>query len=687
MLPDGNVGPRAERPSVVYNTTANQYLVVWRALVAAGDGFEVYGRIHAANGTPVGGQFRISDMGPDGSPLFNVEDIPDVTYNSAANEYLVVWAADDDAGTVDNELEIYAQRISAAGAEVGTNDVRISDAGGLGNTTWNAREPAVAYNATANEYMVVWRADDDAAGTADDENEVFGQRLAGATAAEVGTNDVRLSDMGPNANPNFDALSPDVAANPTSNEYMVTWEGDDDTGTLVDGETEIYGQRVSASGAEVGTNDVRLSDMGADGNANFDANDPAVTHLTRTNEYLVAWEGEDDTGALVDAEHEIYVQRVTATGVEAGNNDVRVSDAGPDGNAQFDAVDPDVVANPVAGEYLVVWEGDDDVAPAVLDDEEIFGQRLTSAAVETGTNDFRISKMGPDPGTTYEAFNPAVAFGATPNQYFVAWEGDDNTAPLIDGEFEIYARLNGAGPPLSTTEVCKPITPTPAPAGDPSKVTLSTAQLLINQRISQAAVLRANAINKWLEDGVTGSDLCGGTLAPADFGQGVVLGAQPNPPTPAQPSPRAITPGPVGGGNPAAVQLTRDQLLINQRISQAAVRRVNALKARLDGGLTGGDLVDGAITREKLADQLGVLAAPTPVTTTPKTTTNVAPATPGNPSAVTLSKTQLLINQRISQAAVRRSNELRDRLRAGLKGTDFQDGTLTANDISAAAKP
>jgi len=62
--------------------------------------------------------------------------------------------------------------------EIGTNDFRISDAGGTGTATAAAFRPAVAFNATANEYLMVWYADDTDAGLVDGEREIFGQRLA-----------------------------------------------------------------------------------------------------------------------------------------------------------------------------------------------------------------------------------------------------------------------------------------------------------------------------------------------------------------------------------------------------------------------------------------------------------------------------------------------------------------------------
>ena len=53
---------------------------------------------------------------------------------------------------------------------------------------------------------------------------------------------------------------------------------------------------------------------------------------TRANEYLVAWDGEDDAGALVNEEDEVYVQRLGPDGAEIGGDDVRVSTMGADGN-------------------------------------------------------------------------------------------------------------------------------------------------------------------------------------------------------------------------------------------------------------------------------------------------------------------------------------------------------------------
>jgi hypothetical protein len=138
--------------------------------------------------------------------------------------------------------------------------------------------------------------------------------------------------------------------------------------------------------------------------------------------------------------------------------------------------------------------------------------------------------------------------------------------------------------PTTPTTPKPPTTPTPpkGPSGN-AHFTLSAAQLLINQRIGQAAIRRLNAVAAKLDG------------RPA--------------PTP----PKAHKGG--------TVTLSAAQLLINQRIYQAAIRRAAILEARLD---------------HKPAPHFGS----------------------GKGGTVRLTLGQLVVNQRIAQAAVRRANAL-----------------------------
>ncbi|HKP19384.1 MAG TPA: hypothetical protein VJT84_12970 [Gaiellaceae bacterium] len=443
----------ASDAAVAYNATNNEYLVVWHGddtpPLANGE-TEIFGqRVDAATGAEVGANdFRISDMGPDGTFAFEARD-PAVAYNATNNEYLVVWWGDDDtAPLVNGEREIFGQRLDAAtGAEVGVNDFRISDMGTDGETSFAAFDPAVAHNQTNNQYVVVWRGDDGTAPLVDEEFEIFGQRLDAATGAEVGTNDFRISDMGPDGSTGFFASDPAVAYNSRSNQYLVVWHGDDQLKTLVDQEFEIFGQRLNAAtGAQVGGNDFRISDMGPNGSVNFFALWPDVAYNSRSNQYLVVWAGDDNRAPLVDNEVEIFGQRLTTTGGATGGNDFRISDLGPNKNLSFAALNPAVAYNVTGNEYLVVWEGDDDTPPLVDGENEIFGQRLTATGGATGANDFRLSDLGPDGDVNFAASHPAVAHGAAGNEYLVVWHGDEDAPPLADNEFEIFGqRFTPAG--------------------------------------------------------------------------------------------------------------------------------------------------------------------------------------------------------------------------------------------------
>ena len=401
--------------------------------------------------------FRVSEMGPDGSVLFGGTQAA-VAYNSTNDEFLIVWEGEDNTPPlVENENEIFGQRIDAeTGAAIGPR-LRLSDMGPNGDPAYDARSPAVAYNATQNEYLVVWVGDDDTGLLLDGEDEIYGQRVDAATGTEVGANDFRISDMGPDGATGFDADVPDVAYSPTAGEYLVVWEADDDTGLLIEGENEIFVQRIdAATGTEVGANDLRVSDMGTDGDNTFDARDPAVAWSFTHNEYLVVWEADDNTGLLTDGENEIWGQRIDATtGTEVGSNDFRISDMGPDANTTFDARMPDVVFNVGVGEYLVVWEGDDDTPPLVGGEDEIFGQRIDGATGgEVGSNDFRVSDMGPNGSDLYAAGQPAVAYDPVAGEYLVIWEADDDGSGLTEGEHEIFLqRLDSLGNETGVNDV------------------------------------------------------------------------------------------------------------------------------------------------------------------------------------------------------------------------------------------
>ena len=429
MGPYTNPDYDALNPAVAYNSTDNQYLVVWSGSDDVVGEYEIWGqRVNAATGAQIGSDFQISFMGPANDPAFDAED-PDVVYNSATNQYLVVWSADH---FVDGDLEIWGRRVSPEGTLLGSM-VRVSVMGTGTDPDYDAQNPAVTYNRFYNHYLVVWEGDHTAGTLVNNEFEIWARRLDASTEW-IDADMRRMSDMGGSGDESYDAHHPDVAYNSVNNQYLIVWEGDDNATGMADDEFEIWGQRLYADLTGVGANDFRISDMGGSGNADLDALDPAAAYNPHDNQYLVVWEGDD----YAADEFDIYGQRLTATGGGVGPNDFVLSNPGSGPNGSYDAINPAVVHDFRNNEYLVVWQDDE---LGVLE-FEIWCQRVNAANGEAIGFDTRLSDMGPDGNASYIAQTPDLAYsGFNNHQSLIAWSGDDST----DGEFEIWAQRFTSG--------------------------------------------------------------------------------------------------------------------------------------------------------------------------------------------------------------------------------------------------
>jgi hypothetical protein len=426
MGADGDASRGAFNSTVAYNSKDNEYLVVWSGDGGATDDEdEIYGqRIDAATGAQIGGDFPISAFGTQGDVSHGAVD-PVVAYDAADNQYLVAWYAGDLVNN--NDFEIYGQRLSASGAEIGANDFPISTTGPNGDPTRKAYAPAIAYDSTASEYLVVWVADKLTAG----EFEIFGQRITAATGAETGPDDFRISNVGNDGDTQRAAEAPSAAYDSQNDQYLVVWDGDQ----LANDKFEVYGQLVSSAGAEVGS-DFQISTTfnNQPNNTARKAFSPTVAYGSQPNEYLVAWEGNPLTQI---GEYEIFGQRVSATGTKVGTNNLRISTVGVDQDMNRIGENPAASYNPVANEYVVVFDGD---GLSTNNEFEIFGQRLSAAGADIG-GDFRISHAGTDGDSSRIAYMPTVASSTKDDVDLVTWYGDELAT---DNENEIFGHWLGA---------------------------------------------------------------------------------------------------------------------------------------------------------------------------------------------------------------------------------------------------
>jgi hypothetical protein len=139
------------------------------------------------------------------------------------------------------------QRLSAAGVEIGPDDVAITDSGPQMDPNFGAGAPAIAYDAGGDTYLVAYTGFDDTLGVG--EGEVFAQEIDGL-GNEIGLDDFRLSDMGSEGDPNFAAGAKAVACRSPTHECLIVFAGDDDTPPLVNNEVEIFGQRLPEPGPD-----------------------------------------------------------------------------------------------------------------------------------------------------------------------------------------------------------------------------------------------------------------------------------------------------------------------------------------------------------------------------------------------------------------------------------------------------
>jgi hypothetical protein len=342
-------------PAVVFNSERDEFLVVWKARHDAAEPMEIYAQRLAPNGNRLA-QDDLPVSTPESLPA-PVGSDPDLAYDAASGDSIAVWRTGDE-----NDGEIYGQRLTGTGALLGAG-FQVSTTGATGSDLRGAYDPAVAYDSVSGRFLVAWSGDD----AFDGEREIYTRAYMSDGSPLTGQ--TRVSHMGPDAIKAFDAFEPSLAFNATTSEYLLVWRGDT---AGQDDEFEVYGQRLDASGGEVGATDFRISDMGPDGGAYAVGGRPTVEHASVPNRYLVLWHGDDNTPPLAAGETEIFAQALGAQGNEIGANDFRVTTYGGAGTP---AESPAVAYDPAANQSLVAFEGTG-AAPLAVGETEIFSMRV-----------------------------------------------------------------------------------------------------------------------------------------------------------------------------------------------------------------------------------------------------------------------------------------------------------------------
>ncbi len=269
------------------------------------------------------------------------ENHPAISYNSTANEYLVVYERSVSASNTD----IYGQRVSVTGALVGSPIV-------LANSTRNERRPRLAYNPNSNNYLAIWEYDQNGS------NFDLQLRTASATGSLGGIVTLGSSALRQD-------LAPEIAFGSTSQEYLVAYETDGDG----DGKTDLSLLRLSATGANLGATSFRIP--GAAGGF-VHATNPHLAYNSTLNEFMVAFERDAaGNGSNIEIWRARFKPDLTLV---LGQIFPLAQAVGHDRN-------PYLTYDSFHNEYLAVWEVD---ATGTGIDLDIKGSKLNSTGAGNG---------------------------------------------------------------------------------------------------------------------------------------------------------------------------------------------------------------------------------------------------------------------------------------------------------------
>jgi hypothetical protein len=362
-----------KQQAIVYNSEKNEYLQVYAVSKTGYNGqtADICARRMDADGLPIGDEITIVSEG-------TTEEHPDVTYNPQSNEYFVVWTDNR------SNRHIYGQRLTDTGSKVGAA-IKVSA------SVQNAQEldARVTYNATDNQYMVVWVNPAYAVGQS---MNVVAQRLD-ANGGLVGA----MMNIATNT---YNDRAPVVAWSPAQNQYLIAWADEGASPSTISA-VRINGADGTQAGGPI---TVSTGDQ-------FKYSLEVVYNATADEFFLVWMDNRSVNSGL-------YGQRLKASdgtllGTTAAANfpiALSVSSA------------PKVAFNPSVGsdgEYLVTWDQYGTQK----------GQRILAGTLALSGASFTIDS------STMSKLETAVAYNSTTQDYIVTW-------PAVPYSQDFYPRYN-----------------------------------------------------------------------------------------------------------------------------------------------------------------------------------------------------------------------------------------------------
>ena len=252
-------------PKVAYARAAEEFMIVWETNPSSTPGYISGRRMKASDGTmpTSGSDFTIYD-----DKYIEKRINPEIAYNLARNEYLVVY---------DDTQDIYGTRFTGKGQPLGGGEFPIATWLGAAET-----QPSVAACKETDQYLVAWQ---------NPQPDIYARFVKGD-----GSLDPTILHF---ASTSVDQINPQVACNSAGNRFLVVWQ------EQYSSATGPYGVR----GQFVNNNKTLESDfeiMAPTGGIPAEFTNPAVAGGGVN--YLAVWE-HDRAGTVLQDIHGILITK------------------------------------------------------------------------------------------------------------------------------------------------------------------------------------------------------------------------------------------------------------------------------------------------------------------------------------------------------------------------------------------
>lgn len=378
----------APNPQIAWNTTDNEFLVAWHALESDG---VLHGQRLTPSGLPNGELLQLSpvSIGP--------EKRIGLVYNADDNEYLLVWSL--------YRSVVRLQRLGHTGARLGSDAPVCFECGPA------QANPVVAYNTTAQEYLVAWQQNP---GSLD----VVAQRVSRDGIPQTPGLDV-ATQYGTVQN------LPDVTYNPSTNAYVVVWRD----GRFDPNKRGVWGRTLDADGIAT-TDGISLTTYLADQRS------PAVEWHDGTGAgYLSLWaDTRVHGGTKYSDDSDLMARWLDANGLPLGA-DLLVSPG-------CGATNPDLTYSSAWARYLMVWQqGCSEGDPSPPWEYDIYAARYITGPPPTSTPTATPTPTVTPTATRTPTSTPAVE----PTDTLTPTPTATATRPLAQVQGVVYHDLNNDG--------------------------------------------------------------------------------------------------------------------------------------------------------------------------------------------------------------------------------------------------